>query len=316
MTRTRLRRPGLTRAELLIVIAIGLFLLGLLAMVLLRSQAAARRLGCANNLKQLGEATYRFQEAKGYLPPSRIAAGYATWAVLLAPYLERSEGNPLRTWDVARPYYEQAEEIRRAQVLWYFCPARREPPQVSVAGDVPRDGFPRREHFAGALGDYGASAGDGSGAEGALPEAIATLSPEHRVLSWRGQTAMHMVEGGKEPVVQVRKADKAPPPLQELKRGSSSTVLLGEKHVPWGEFGRNEQGDGSLYNGDYSDSFSRVGGVGFGLAQSPSEPFNHNFGSAHSGICQFLMADGSVQPFANGISPAVLGKLLVREQPE
>jgi hypothetical protein len=316
MTLMRARRPGFSRAELLIVLVIGLFLLGLGAMVLLRSQAAARRLGCANNLKQLGEATFRFQEAKGFLPPSRIAAGFATWAVLLAPYQERSEGNPLRAWDMSRPYYEQTEEIRRAQVLWFYCPARREPPQLSTAGDVPRDGFPRREHFAGALGDYGASAGDGTGAEGALVDAVVKLSPEHRVLNWHGQTVMVLVEGGKEPVLQVGKSDRAPSPLKELKRGTSSTVLLGEKHVPWGAFGQTEKGDGSLCNGDYPDSYSRVGGVGFGLAQSANDPLNRNFGSAHPGICQFLMADGSVRPLANGISPEVLGKLMVREQPE
>ncbi len=316
MTHARPRRPGLTRVELLLLLFVGLFLLGLGLMGLLRARAAAQRLGCANNLKQLGQATFLFQDAKGFLPPSRVAPGYATWAVLLAPYLEKSDANPLRAWDVNRPYYEQADEVRQAQSLWYYCPARREPPQVSVSGDVPRDGFPRQEHFAGALGDYASSAGNGAGAAGALTDADATLSPDHRVVSWRGQTTMHLMQGGKEPVVGVGKADRAPPPPKELQRGSSTTVLLGEKHVPWGSFGQTAEGDGSLYNGDYPDTFSRVGGVGFGLAQSGNEPFNRNFGSAHIGVCQFLMADGSVRPIANDISPDILGKLLVREQPE
>jgi hypothetical protein len=314
MTRKRTARPGLTRLEVVILIVVAAFALGLGFVAVLHSQAAARRLYCANNLKEIGQAAYRYQEIKGFLPPSRVAAGYATWAVVLAPYLVKTEGNPLRGWDVNRLYYEQDEAARQAQIVWYYCPARREPPQLSIRGDVPRDGFPRREHYAGALGDYAASAGDGAG--GALEDADAAVSPEHRVISWSGRTAIRLIQGGDEAILRVGKAGAPPPPLQELKRGTSSTVLLGEKHVPWGAFGQTAQGDGSLYNGDYPDNYSRVGGVGFGLAPSASDPFNRNFGSAHSGVCQFVMADGSVRTLAVTISPEILGKMLVREQPE
>jgi prepilin-type processing-associated H-X9-DG protein len=208
--------------------------------------------------------------------------------------------------------------------MWYYCPARREPPQFSLSGDEPSDGFPQKVMFAGALGDYAAAAGDGSplhpwdgpDSGAALVEADAKMAADHRMLSWRGRTAVRLIQGGNEPVLQVGKAEGAPPPLQELKRGTSSTVLLGEKHVPWGKFGQAEQGDGSLYNGDYPGSFSRVGGVGFGLAQSVGDPYNRNFGSAHTGVCQFLMADGSVRPLANAVSPEILGKLLLRDPGE
>jgi hypothetical protein len=316
MTPLRISRHGLSRVEVVVVIVLAAFVLGLGSLALLRSQAAARRLYCANNLREIGQATFRFQEVRGFLPPSRVASGYATWAVLLAPYLEKTEGNSIRTWDVSRLFYEQEDATRRAQVVWFYCPARREPPLDSLSGEVPRNGFPKNEHFPGALGDYAASAGDGTGAGGAFEDAEATVSPAHRVLSWSGRTSLQLIQGGNEAVLRVGRAGKAPPPPAELKRGTSSTVLLGEKHVPWGGFGRTDQGDGSLYNGDYPDSYSRVGGVGFGLAQSPGEPFNRNFGSVHPGVCQFLMADDSVRPLAVSISPEILGKLMVREQPE
>jgi hypothetical protein len=324
MIPARNRRAGLTRLEVVILIVVAAFALGLGAMALVRSQAAARRIYCANNLKQIGQATFLFQEAKGYLPPSRIDAEYATWAVLLAPYLEKTEGNGLRSWDLSRLYYEQPEEVRRAQVVWYYCPARREPPRLSVSGDVPSDGLPQNVPFTGALGDYAAAAGDGSlqnpwdgpDSGAAFVEAEVKYSADHGVLSWRGRTSVRLIQVAHEPVLQVSKAEGAPPPLQELKRGTSSTVLLGEKHVPWGKFGRTEQGDGSLYNGDYPGSFSRVGGVGYGLAQSVADPYNRNFGSAHTGVCQFLMADCSVRPLANEVSPEILGKLMLRDPGE
>ena len=69
-------------------------------------------------------------------------------------------------------------------------------------------------------------------------------------------------------------------------------------------------GDGSLYNGDFPGSFSRVGGPGFGLARSPADPYNRNFGSYHvGGVCQFLMADVAVKPFTPTVDAAILGRM-------
>jgi hypothetical protein len=82
--------------------------------------------------------------------------------------------------------------------------------------------------------------------------------------------------------------------------------------VPLEGVGQARFGDGSLYNGEHAANFSRVGGPGFGLAPSPTAPFNNNFGSAHSGFSQFLMADLSVRPMSNSVNERVLGNLIVR----
>src|SRR5262249_39099018 len=88
--------------------------------------------------------------------------------------------------------------------------------------------------------------------------------------------------------------------LDDLKRGKSHTILAGEKQVPLPDGrGLTDQGDGSVYNGDYPASSSRVAGPGFGLARSTSEPARRNFGSAHPGVCLFLFADVSARPLAN-----------------
>ena len=93
-----MHRAALTRVEIAVVVVVGLLAVGVLAVVLSRQRENGMRLQCMNNLRRIGEAVHIFHDGRpgdgdakkagnGYLPPARIADGYATWAVLLAPYL-------------------------------------------------------------------------------------------------------------------------------------------------------------------------------------------------------------------------------------
>jgi len=98
-----------------------------------------------------------------------------------------------------------------------------------------------------------------------------------------------------------------------IKDGLSNTLLIGEKHVPFGRFGREDSGDGSIYNGDPTNgNAGRVAGVNTLLALSIDEDFNFQFGSYHPGICQFAFCDGSVRPIQVSVSGRVLSLLSVR----
>jgi Protein of unknown function (DUF1559) len=290
-------RRGLTVTEVVVVVVLLIVVVGVLLTAIPRLRESAHREQCANNLKQLGEAVRRFRDAEGFLPAARIADRYATWAVQIAPYLNLAETNGLRAWDLRKSYYLQPDEVRAAQVLRFYCPSRRRPPQLSVSGDVPDNGQPAAQDFPGALGDYGCCSGDGSPAHpwttaeanGAIILGEVLERADDLVLKWRNRTD-----------------------YPSLRRGESHTILLGEKHVPWGHFGEAQRGDGSLYNGDHPASEARVGGPGHGLAPAPDAPFKDNFGSYHPGICQFLMADGSVKALANSIQEDVLGRLATR----
>jgi hypothetical protein len=285
----------LTGVEVLVLVVILLLVIGVILATIPRARESASRAQCAENLKQMGTGVRLFHDAKNFLPASRIADGYATWAVQLAPYLKLGKTDALARWDVRKPYGAQPEAVRTAQVPLFFCPSRRLPPQVSAGGDGAAAALPPP----GALGDYGCSSGSGSPqrpwttaqADGAIIVGEVLERSDDLILNWRGRTD-----------------------LKSLTRGLSQTILVGEKHVPLDHFGQVQFGDGPLFDGDPPASAARVGGPGFGLAPAPDAPFHDNFGSYHPGLCQFLMADGGVRPLANAISEDVLGRLTTRGQ--
>jgi uncharacterized protein DUF1559 len=297
-------RAGLTILEVVVLLLVALVLLGVVLNVMNRSRGVAHQAVCANNMRILGEGLFHYQGGvpemfleEGFpgpsLPAARIAPGYATWAVELAPYVA-AQGT-LKNWDMALPYADQPASVRQDAIAVYLCPTRLRSQAISIEGDVPEHG---EGHRAGAVGDYACASGDGDPkcpydtelANGAIILGQVLKREKRRILRWQSRTE-----------------------YADLTRGLSNTILLGEKHVPLDGFGKASSGDGSIYNGGKVASFARVGGPGFGLAQSPAEPFTRPiFGSYHPGLCQFLMADYSVRPLANGIDEGVLGQLIRR----
>ena len=98
------RRLAFSLVELLVVITIIGILVGLLLPAVQAAREAARRLHCANNLKQIGLALHNYHQAYGTFPPGNYAetAGVcpgstgsiastedrANWLIATLPYME------------------------------------------------------------------------------------------------------------------------------------------------------------------------------------------------------------------------------------
>ena len=317
------RRFGFTLIELLVVIAIIAVLIGLLLPAVQKVREAAKRMECANTLKQIGLALHNYHDIYKYLPPSRLdRAGGVGWTVLILPFLEQD--NFYKRWDPRRWYYDQGatvaegDQTRAIPVKTYYCPSRRTPsmePRLSITGDRPDIPFSgSRQHYAGALGDYACAVGSDMGAE----------------FNANGPGGNGAIVLARQPhLYEDNRAPKKLAPWQSVVRfqditdGLTNTLLAGEKHLIPGTFGQNTPnnitasfGDGSIYNGDHPWVLARVAGNGFPIANHRYERFNSQFGSWHPGVCQFAFGDGSTRALSVSISPRILGLLSRRADGE
>ena len=284
----------------------------LVALLLPAVQAAregARRVQCANHLKQIGLAVHNFHDVNKAFPRSRMVCHHGTWAVEIWPFLE--ERAAAEQWDPIKSYQFQPRRNVESQVSVYYCPSRRTPPQLSIASQEPRGGF------SGALGDYASCAGEAANATNFVWD----YHPRRANGIFLCSGSVYLgpnCQSTNDPNLEYS-GEPFYVKIKTVSDGTSKTLLIGEKHVlSEGQGYRNFNGadvyDTSIYNGDWLQTVGRFAGMGCGLARSVDEPFGNRpiFGGPHPGICQFVFADGSVHSLAVEIDEVLLGSLASR----
>jgi len=294
----------------LVVIAVIGILIALLLPAVQAAREAARRIHCSNNLRQLGIAFHAHHDVQGHLPtggwgytwigdPDR---GFAErqpggWVFNTLPYTEQEalhdSGSGLATAE--KRLALAGTNGTALRVL--RCPSRR-----SVTS-YPTAVAPKNAEFVPAVAktDYAANAGDGPwGADNGYPAGPTTIKQaDSGKYNWTATNETGVV------------FQRSKVRLADIRDGTSNTYMLGEKYVnpDHYETGRDNGDDQSMYVGYDIDTcrWTRFqDGVAFTpLPDTSGELHYHQFGSAHSGGCNFAFCDGSVRLIGYTIDPEV-----------
>ncbi|TWT31893.1 DUF1559 domain-containing protein [Blastopirellula retiformator] len=294
----RPQAKGFTLVELLVVIAIIGVLIALLLPAVQQAREAARRMGCQNNLKQMGLGLHNYHDTHGKLPAAYYgryanAASVATgrvgfgapgwgWGVMIMPFIEQQnlyDALDMTSYQVRASTHQP---LSQTPLSVYRCP--------SDTGDDLNSTPNRWEHgTSNYLGNYGSK------------NIATTATIPGAGYDWgnyeKTETGMFSANSAVK--------------LRDVIDGTSNTVMLGE--VVYGEYGgvsrRGGLWVGNPYNGGYlctqtslsSSTTFRING------SNPSAYSSH-----HSGGAQFVLVDGSVRFIAETLDGEVINNVADR----
>ena len=312
-------RVGFTLVELLVVISIIGLLIAMLLPAVQAAREASRLAHCKNNMKQVAMSILMHEHSKQYFPPARLephpehpweyyCGGFQpTWYARILPYMELE--SLAKHWRLDWSFYGHPEPLRMTVVPTFLCPSRRSSTEATVEdrsydlGQLACGCAGYWWQKGGALGDYGANHGDGSGGASGLDTDFYHGGNGSGVLI-SARTHCNNFRPGE-------LIDKIT--AQEIEDGLSNTLLLGEKHIPFEQYGLYPY-DSPIFDGDHLFASSRVGGPGYPIGRGPQDDIAQfmSYGSWHPQVCNMTLGDGSVRSVSPNLDTVILGNLCNR----
>src|SRR5262245_54001713 len=142
-SRSRDPSGAFTLVELLVVLAIIAVLLGLLLAAVQKVRAAAARVQCQNNLRQLAIALHHFHEVERALPPGHRSARqrdrlpFSGWPLSVLPYVEQ------------HAIYQEARTAYQVNAFPFVNPPHAGLSTVVAVFNCPSDGRVTRPQISG-----------------------------------------------------------------------------------------------------------------------------------------------------------------------
>ncbi len=300
-SRAKTEPSGFTLVELLVVVAIIGVLISLVLPAVQSAREAARRLGCQNNLHQIGVALHNYHSAHQQLPSGWVAndkdhhePGWG-WAAAILPQMD--QGAIYESIDFHTPIEDDKHEaVRLAVVSAYVCPSDILEPVFAIGEgeehDHDSDGHEHEhEHENGQNVDL-------------VPDHLFQISKSNYV----------GVYGTKDIHDDLYKGDglfygNSRHRFRDILDGLSQTLMVGE---------RNGRLGGSIWQGVIHDANEPAARIIGAADHAPNDSVGHyeDFSSYHADGAHFILSDGSVRMLTKSINMEVYHALTTRANKE
>ena len=304
-SRVRQARPtsAFTLVELLVVIAIIGILIALLLPAVQAAREAARRMQCANNLKQIGLGMHNYHDAHRTFPV--VEPVYVTWGTRILPFIEQNALYDEYDMDVPAqmpPYTTNPSPVRNNELIQiilsaYVCPSAPGSPEARIY--------------------YGACPSINNAYYAAPSDYITTWSIERNF-------ANVAYDGGYSGNTE-RLLGAVAGAMAAILDGTSNTMLVEERTGGGIRYeGRHEISSPvvSFDGGGWGDPNNIQGLAGNSFVSPAPDVINqknvrhHGFHSFHPGGCHCVLADGAVKFLSETTEAHIIASMITRANGE